>query len=168
MTEQEIINYLKENKNKGVIYLFMPKEVQNWLCINYKNPKLLYLTQKGEWKSFFKFFNDHNNVVGFSLPDDYEAKEKSKGGWVEFEIDEEGDFCDKYAWWDWNEFLSKAKSYQCVKYTAFGGWQYESNGYWLTEPHVIGKEGLLTTLTNYNDDCRPAIPIKIRFWREIK
>ena len=92
MTEQEIINYLKENKNKGVIYLFMPKEVQNWLCINYKNPKLLYLTQKGEWKSFFKFFNDHNNVVGFSLSDDYEAKEKSKGGWVEFEIDDDGFF----------------------------------------------------------------------------
>ena len=33
MTEQEIIDYLKENKNKGVAFAFMPEDVKEW-CRN--------------------------------------------------------------------------------------------------------------------------------------
>jgi len=35
MTENEIIKYLKENKNKGMAFGFMPDEVQKW-CDNNK------------------------------------------------------------------------------------------------------------------------------------
>ena len=119
---------------------------------------------------------DYDNVV-FALPDDYEAKEESKGEWVDFEINE-GKFSFIPSdvsgldgvielWWNWQEFLTVSSKFH-LGFTAFGGWQYECHGYWLTEPQVIGKESLLTTLTDYNEDCKPAIPTKIRFWRESK
>lgn len=170
MTEQEIVNILKENKKKGVADLFLPGEVSDWIAENLNNSNLLYLDSMGNWRYFKDAdFDDYDNVV-FALPDMFALPPKTQTGWVEFDIDQKGNFhCfmdnDMYYffWANWNVFLTKAYSFG---YTAFGGWQYESNGYWLTESQVIGKEGLLTTLTDYNEDCKPAIPIKIRFWRE--
>lgn len=172
MTEQEIINTLKENKTKGIAYLFLSEEVWEWIGENFRDPKLMYLAPNGKWEPFSETdFDDYDNVV-FALPDYYKVKQELSGEWVEFEIE---DFCFAYShsvgtshlfdWFDWGFFL-KASKKQGWGFTAFGGWQYESNGYWLTEPHVIGKEVLLTTLTDYNEDCKPAIPKKIRFWRE--
>lgn len=36
MTENEIIDYLKENATKGVAFGFMPKDVQKW-CKDHRN-----------------------------------------------------------------------------------------------------------------------------------
>lgn len=175
MTEQEIINTLKENKTKGIAYLFLSEEVWEWIGENFRDPKLMYLAPNGKWEPFSETdFDGYDNVV-FALPDYYKVKQELSGEWVEFEINE-GKFrfipsdvngLDGVieSWWNWQEFLTVSSKYN-LGFTAFGGWQYESNGYWLTEPQVIGKEVLLTTLTDYNEDCKPAIPIKIRFWRE--
>lgn len=176
MTEQEIINVLKENKTRGVAFGFMPKEVKEWCSKNDSN--LVYYSVNGTWlsgdnRSIF----DMNEIV--ALPDSFQIKKESRGEWVEFKINKFGRFTDynvddddhqisfSFGWHQWSEFLECSYEHG-FGYTTFGGWQYESNGYWLTEPQVIGKEGLLTTLTDYNEDCRPAIPTKIRFWRENK
>lgn len=80
MTEQEIINILKENKTKGVAYLFMPEEVSEWVWKHLAEPKLLYLNPRGDWKEFnARYLDDYSyeNVI-FALPDDYKVKEEGR------------------------------------------------------------------------------------------
>ena len=80
MTEQEIINILKENKTKGVAYLFMPEEVSEWVWKHLTEPRLLYLNPRGDWEEFNARCTDdyeYENVV-FALPDDYKVKEGQK------------------------------------------------------------------------------------------
>ena len=179
MTENEIIQILKDNKEKGIGYRFLPEEVQKWIYDNFYKDYLVYFNYQGKWVSI-----DETNLINtsnyqnhiFSLSEDFKLKEELQGEWVEFKINKIGRFTDynvddddhqisfSFGWHQWSEFLECSYEHG-FDYTTFGGWQYESNGYWLTEPQVIGKEGLLTTLTDYNEDCRPAIPTKIRFWR---
>lgn len=47
MTEQDIVKYLKQNKEKGVAFAFMPEEVKAW-C------------EKNKDKQIFKSFNDYD------------------------------------------------------------------------------------------------------------
>lgn len=61
MTEQEIINFLKENKAKGVGFAFMPEEVKNW-C-RYQNSKRIFCVFVDEdWRSidtdYYRFENE--------------------------------------------------------------------------------------------------------------
>lgn len=177
MTEEEIVSCLKENKNKGVAFCFMSEDVWNWVREHLDESKLLYLSPRGDWESLKDIdFDDFDNFV-FALSDDYELPHKPSGEWVEFGIKKNGRFTAfdvddndhqisfSFGWHQWSEFLECSYKHD-LGYTDFGGWQYESDSYWLTTPHVIGKEGLLTTLTNYDEDCKPALPLKIRFWRE--
>ena len=72
MTEQEIINILKENKTKGIAYLFLSEEVWDWIRENFDKSNLLYLDSMGNWQYFKDAdFDDYDNVV-FALPDMYE------------------------------------------------------------------------------------------------
>lgn len=175
MTEQEIVNVLKENKEKGVAYLFLPEEVKDWVSEHFAEPKLLYLNPLGNWEKFdVCSFDDYDNIV-FALPADYQVKQESKGGWVEFVIDN-GLFyyktldknvmevCGrKYFWFQWQEFLYYGKD---EGFTTFGGWQYKSsnNDFWFTQPMTIrSDDGDL--ISGYKDDDKPAIPSKIRFWK---
>lgn len=75
MTDQEIINILKENKTKGIAYLFLPQEVWDWIGENFNNPNLLYLAPNGKWEFFHETdFDDYDNIV-FALPDMYALSE---------------------------------------------------------------------------------------------
>lgn len=176
MTENEIINILKENKARGVAYMFLLEDVWDWIEENFKDPKLMYLAPDGKWESFSKTgsneYDDYNNVI-FALPDDY--KKESKGEWVEFEIDKNGqfivefckgslDYC--YDWFNWWKLLEKSKEYD-YGFTAFGGWQYQNCKAWFMQPMLFQEDHYITNeFENEPFKTEPAIPIKIRFWRK--
>lgn len=169
MTEQEIINVLKENKTKGVAYTFMPEDVRDWVHDHFKEPKLLYLAPYGKWDLFCEAddFDDYDNVV-FALPDDYEPKKEKQGEWISFEIDSKGEFdigTDSYKWFEWQRAMLEHNS------KAFGGWQYsEDNNLWFMTPQIYDSvaEKFLAWACVGVDSHKPAIPVKIRFWRENK
>ena len=51
MEESEIIQYLKDNKEKGVCFKCMPQEVKEWI-VKAKNRKYcMVLDSDGEWDS---------------------------------------------------------------------------------------------------------------------
>jgi hypothetical protein len=174
MTEQEIVNVLKENKNKGIAYLFLSEDVWEWIGENFNNPKLLYLAPNGKWELFSETdFDDYDNVV-LALPDDYEVKQESKGEWVEFEIDQKGNFhcfmngdMHYFFWANWNAFLTEADS---SGYTTFGGWQYEGSKRWYLAPAVKLQDGEMwnSYVIEQSGEATPVAPVKIRFWREAK
>ena len=175
MTEQEIIEYLKKNKSEGRIISFMPEEVKRW-CE--KHLKELLVWQSHRWHKF-----DADDICtddAVTLPDDYKVKEESKGGWVEFDIDKNGDFeisgiaDDKnitiiYNWTQWNKPIRDNASKNFINgCCAFGGWQYNGDSGWFTTPCI--KQCNKESIWNYiNGDAKPVIPVKIRFWKgEIK
>ena len=183
MTENEIINILKENKTKGIAFGFMPKEVKEWCSKNDSN--LVYYSVNGTWfsgdnRSIF----DMNEIV--ALPDSFQIQQEKKGGWVEFKIDGDGDFNLKddgtestkdegrdfgFHWSAWGEFL-KCSINEKWHYTAFGGWKYPHSNAWSMSPQVQLGRGAQNYSGYYStgleDDTRPAIPTKIRFWRSSK
>ena len=134
---------------------------------------------------------DVDNLV-FTLPDNYEIEkdEEKTGEWVEFEIDDDGDFgylaSDKeehcktsyytwYSWYSWQRFLNDSKENE-RNFTAFGGWLYDKSGDWFLSPQVglIDDSGKAPFILNRyshtyeKERITPVIPIKIRFWRENK
>lgn len=189
MTEQEIINILKENKEKGVAYLFLPEQVRDWVHDKLFDKILLVLDSMG---NFIRFEDveeglinteDYDNVV-FALPGDYEPKQESKGEWVEFEIDSDGFFAFRFSdnnvpkfffWWNWQKFLESSHQSNWG-FTAFGGWLYDKSGGgdWVLSPQVglIDDSGNAPFILNQyshtyeKERITPAIPVKIRFWRE--
>ena len=177
MTEQEVVNILKENKTKGIAFNFMPKEVRDWCCNrpNYFNDFLQY--KNGAWRDEYRFVNPSKDlkemaleeIIILALPDSFRIQQEKNGEWVEFDIDQKGNFhcfmngdMHYFFWANWNAFLTEAHSFG---YTAFGGWQYEEDGEWFTSPQMA-TEGSYTTMVTYDEYCKPAIPVKIRFWRE--
>lgn len=74
MTEQEIVNYLKDNKTEGRIFLFMPEEVRKW-CRKHYNSLHYYVYEDGIFESMFISNGDEicdNEIIG--LPDEYEIE----------------------------------------------------------------------------------------------
>lgn len=70
MKEQEIIEYLKQNKEKGVAFAFMPKEVQDW--INNASRKIVYLIFKSglvDGLQLLVLKNVTKNLFGIILPE---------------------------------------------------------------------------------------------------
>lgn len=164
MTEQEIIIRLKRNRYEGVSYKFLPIEVQDyvWNTPNRIREGLEELNAEGEWVrvNTEKDFVSSNSV--FSIYPDYSLPKN--GGWVEFSI-KDGVFYDAelgicYKWYEWPCFIAKNTSYE-----AFGGWQYEGDSGWFMAPCLTKGD---KQYCNYmvDENCKPAIPIKIRFWKE--
>ena len=179
MTEQEIVNYLKENKNKGIAYLFMFEDVKDWIQKHRNDNKLMILTEDGDFiDGGIKPCYGIIATDVFALPDDYEVKQESKGVWIEFEIDDKGDFAfylskirkKDFHWYEWQRFLFECyeNNHQC--FTAFGGWQYKNCKAWYTYPMILlGDDRYASSVFKEEaSDAKPAIPVKIRFWREIK
>ena len=116
----------------------------------------------------------------FALPDDYEPKKETKCEWEEFDIDKQGSFWWNgwaFKWYDWVGFLkfSYERAYAFADtdtvFTAPGGWQYEEDGAWITTPMLQTRDdcGIPHYVNRLStNDVGPAIPIKIRFWRENK
>ncbi len=165
MEEKEVIQYLKDNMKKGISFHFTPKEVQDWIIKNYRD--CAYLNDDGIWDRATSHVSDINDIWAsdvYALIEGYEPKEHEKG-WVELEIDRDGYFqrpgsSAAYKWPAWCDFL---RLYS--EFTAFGGWQYEDDGTWFTTPQLFAQE-CFTTLVDYDEICKPAIPKRIRFWRE--
>lgn len=127
MNETEIIEYLKQNKTKGVPYDFMPDDVQDW-CYEHKD------------KSIFNvYYSDGWNIIKsgitccyagiYALPEDYEPESEFKPHYEEFEVDKDGFFHIKkgsdtiyYCWFNWQKFLDDNFN----NYNNFGGWVYEN------------------------------------------
>ena len=173
MTEKEVVDFLRNNRTKGVAFLFLPEDVHDWIHEHFDDPNLFYLDSMGKWQYFKDTnFNNYDNVV-FALPDTF-YPQKPKGGWEEFEIDQRGNFhCFKdddmhyFFWANWGIFLKAFSD----EYTAFGGWQYPNCGAWYMNPKMLLSDAIDT---HYADvlfqgepaKCMPATPCKIRFWRE--
>lgn len=178
MTEQEIIEYLKNNKTKGIAYMFMPKEVGAWVSNHLAESELLCLNRLGNWEVFNVRYLDKYDDTVFALSADYKVNEESKGEWIEYDI-EDGQFFEDtrgfYAWHEWSKFMSDNPGF-----TAFGGWQYADSNTWFMTPKL--KIILATNSISYKDSdaignycttpsavgCKPAIPVKIRFWERQK
>lgn len=184
MTEQEIIEYLKKNKKEGRILSFMPKEVREW-CEEHKKELLVWQSE-----CWYKFdADDICSDDAVTLPDDYKVKEESKGEWVEFDIDKNGDFeisgitDDKnitiiYNWTQWNKPIRDNASKNFINgCCAFGGWQYADSNTWFMTPKL---KIIQANSISYKDndtigsncyvtpaklECEPAIPVRIRFWK---
>ena len=188
--EKNIVEYLKENKTKGIAFNFMPKEVRDWCCNrpNYFNDFLQY--KNGAWRDEYCFVNPSKDIpemaleeiIILALPENFELKQESKGRWVEFDIDKNGDFeiCgianDKnitviYNWSHWDKPIRDNASKNFINgCCVFGGWQYKNNDRWYLAPAIKLHDDLLWNSYVIKDsgEATPAIPVKIRFWREVK
>ena len=179
MTEQEIIGYLKNNQTNGVAYGFMPDEVQDWVEIHPATWFRVYIQTSStshDWKMIGNKNTEFSDTDIIMLPVDFVLPSSiKKGHWDEFDIDEDGNFVvydnevnGIYRWYQWWNVLNDKR----MEYTAFGGWFYEGNGSWWTmpmlNPRKDDKQLLYRIEDNDAKDSVPAIPIKIRFWREIK
>lgn len=156
MNEKEIIEYLKQNKEKGIAFNFMPEEVKNWCKSN--NADLMVYDD--DWSTFDWF--DKRHV--YCLPEDYKPKQRLKPDWEEFKIDEDGYFefnGKKYYYREDSRFETENRD----KFKGFGGWLC-LDGNWRTYP-ALYRETNDTVCYNGSCDCEcePAVVIKIRFWR---
>ena len=169
MEEKEIIELLKDNKTKGIAFKFLPEEVQDWIG-NHKR-ECVILNSNGVWNSTKDYLSDDSDIDAFCvfcLLESFTLPKKERGGWVEFEVNEYGIFAIRdgeldclYNWWDWGEAL-KCNSYE---YSNFGGWQYEGDMYWYTDPRVLSDDGSYDDQYEDRDGAKPITPKKIRFWR---
>ena len=92
MTENEIIQYMKDNRKNGIIFALMPQIIQNWCIQNENKLPFEYFNNNQLWINIKEFkiqFNDIPNG-SFSLPEDFELKKEVEGEWVEYEIRELG------------------------------------------------------------------------------
>lgn len=167
MTEQEVIKYLKKNRVEGVIISFMPKEVQNFCHLHKQN---LLVWQSGHWYKFDADDIADDDVV--TLSDSFQVLKEQKSGWEEFEIDNDGTFFVNgliVLWFNWQHVLSDSYGKK-NGFTAFGGWQYGDDPRWYLAPAAEMSDG--TFWNSYviidTGEVKPAIPTKIRFWKEAK
>lgn len=174
MTEEEIIQYLKMNKNIGIVFKFMPEEVKEW-CRKYSKKLYWYDmdTLVDCWSNggFEKRLYDDKV---YTLSEDFKMEENLKGEWVEFKIENfyftvnyTGSM-NRYFWTDYGKMLME--SFCCGwGYTTFGGWQYEDSKRWYLAPAVKLHDDLWNSyVIEESGDATPVIPVKIRFWKEYK
>ena len=177
MTEEEIVQYLKMNKNIGIVFKFMPEEVKNWSS---KHSEKLCWYDVDCWINGGTEKRLYDDKI-YALSEDFKMEENLKGEWIEFEIDEDGYFCyiaeserDEhckfyYSWWSWQKFLDDNRENLRV-FTAFGGWQYEGSERWYLAPAVKLKDGDYwnSYVIEVSGEATPVKPVKIRFWKEYK
>lgn len=176
MTEKEIVSFLKANKHQGIAYPFYPDAVKEWIDNHwYMIIEYCYnlISNSYHWVKH----HDNEPAVAsndvYALPEDFELPpkpQKPQSGWVEFEIKSEVfDYDDRvFDWWDWGCFLNYCKGCNTDDFTAFGGWQYkEEPNLWTLSP-MVGKDDSVQNFYGADLTVKPAIPVKIRFWREAK
>ena len=196
MTEKEIVEYLKNNRTKGIAFGFMPEEVQKWAIKNLNDIELYKadntfdddfelvdinggdLTSIRSEKGYLSVFSD----IVLTLRPDFELEEKPEGGWVEFEMVNNCLFFLKYTnkggsnvsrsflWHQWSNFLEYC-DLNNLSFTTFGGWLYQASSgedRWCMSPQIEDPENFLGSESSIDEICKPLIPKKIRFWREAK
>ena len=178
MTEQEIIDFLKDNKKLGICFLYMPEEVRNW-CENHMKdvvkldsnfPAKNTSPFKHKWQYLASYEEFKCNDI-IALEDQYEFKsENEKGEWIEFEL-KDGMFYEVqrgvfYSWYEWAKFMSDNPSF-----THFGGYYYgiEPIPRWYMCECVAPTDcngSIYTSYTDGDKNIKPLTPKKIRFWRK--
>lgn len=179
MTEQEIVEYLKSNWCKGIVYGMMPEPVKQWCDKHVRH--LCFYSQDGDWQEVNKQTGQIFESEAYALPDYYESPGDKDGEWVDFVVTDKGcfylryrdnggsDVSRKFYWHQWSQFLEYSDLGD-LGFTAFGGWKFDGYDSWITHPVVEVKTGNYIT-DDYIDegkDVRPSIPIKIRFWRDAR
>jgi hypothetical protein len=161
MTEKEIIQYLKDNRIKGVAFGFMPEDVRIWCHNNRKS--LLIGSIRGTWESVFKQSESLNKFVIVCLPEDFRLEVETEIEYEDFDIDEDGYFTVDgfhYLWCCWQDFLMEYSP----RYINFGGWQYDGCDDWFMNPHIFYNDRLLEHYQNV-EKIKSILPIKIRFFK---
>lgn len=162
MNEQQIVDYLKGNFQRGVAFRFMPNEVQRW-CMKHAEEDI-----------FFRFDDEHGwgskqiriwclNSAVYALNYDYELKpEFFKPDWVEFELDEDGMFSfegKRYYYREDDRFETENRD----KFKGFGGWLFDD--IWRLVLRVGDDDGFMMESYQQGMSVLPSIPVKIKFWR---
>ena len=183
MTEEEIVQYLKMNKNIGIVFKFMPEEVKNWSS---KHSEKLCWYDVDCWINGRTEKRLYDDKI-YALSEDFKMEEKLQGEWVEFGIKKNGRFTAfdvddndhqisfSFGWHQWSEFIDCSYEH-ALGYTAFGGWQYADSNTWFMTPKLrIIQDNSISykdsdAVGNYPTtpsalECKPAIPVKIRFWK---
>lgn len=164
MTEQEIVEYLKENKHKGVGFAFMPNAVKEW-CKVHRDENLFIVYRGGIWDIDSCTCRNFNGI--YSLQDDYEQKPEFKAHYEEFEIDKEGFFrimkgsdIIYYHWFNWQKFIRE----NFDKYNNFGGWLFDDK-LWSTNVLMSDIDSDMSAYSGKDKTVVPVTPTKIKFWR---
>ena len=128
-------------------------------------------------------YKDKYCVLAFR-PNNWKIKEENneqekQGEWIEFEIDEDGFFnaddCGdsdeegsfNFQWHQWSEFLNYSYG-EKWRFTAFGGWKYRDCEAWYMFPQMFSDDHYVNVAFKGEDNIKPAVPVKIRFWRKAK
>lgn len=179
MEEKEVVQYLKDNKKKGISFKFMPKEVQDWIRKNYRD--CLYFNDNGKWEKAGYHLTGVGDIRAnavYALSKGYKSKSNEpESVWVEFDIDENGyyripDTDMRFHWSEWIKPLLRTRKdeNQSWHLICFGGWQYKDCDTWCMSQKVIEDEEI--SRESYSEDhgskFESAIPVKIRFWREFR
>ena len=74
-------------------------------------------------------------------------------------------------WSDLNSFLIGHNNYSIESnrhFIAFGGWQYKGCDAWYMIPQMFLDDHYVTVAFKGEDNIKPAVSVKIRFWRKLK
>ena len=97
-----------------------------------------------------------------------EAPKKDSGAWIELDVEEDGTFrlpVGRGYWWGWAAALER---HGCCD-VLFGGWLFvdcDGSKCWSSEYMSRNDQGQL--FSGMGGDRKPAVPVKIRFWRPAK
>lgn len=174
MTENEIIQILKDNKRNGIAFGFLPDEVIQFASKHKENLKFHDID--GFWIET-KYQHEEGYDISIHaivcLPEDFELKKEAEGEWAEFEIREDGYFNSDiglHLWFEWQRFLKFSYNHD-IGFTAFGGWRYKNDDVWYMSPLIDSYNHNCHCYCNmYKDNEKniiPSIPVKIRFWKKI-
>ena len=185
MTEEEIIQYLKMNRKIGIPLGFMPTEVQEWCNKNSLSLQIV-IENRHTWDDYKNWVIskklEFTTIVCLSEDYEYHAT-KLNGEWVDFDINKNGDFeiggiaNDKnstviYNWSQWNKPIRDNASKNFINgCCGFGGYLYAGCDDWFMTPRIFYNNRLLDHYQKLEIDgkiVKPAIPVKIRFWKEYK
>lgn len=98
-----------------------------------------------------------------------EAPKKDSGAWIELDVEEDGTFrlpVGRYGyWWGWAAALERHGHCDLL----FGGWLFvdcDGSKSWSSKYMSRNDQGQL--FSGIDGDRKPAVPVKIRFWRPAK
>ena len=164
MTEQEIMDILIQNREKGIAFGFLPVEVQEW-CKARMNQHIFNVYRDDEWFNGESCISCSNSHI-YTLTKDYKPKPRFDPHFVEFDIDKNGYFYYEGKQYYYRDDVAFEKRHSYI-FKGFGGWLYTTDNkqqVWSTVPFVLSDNDNCA-VTESNEEAKPIYPTKIRFWR---
>ena len=177
MDEQEVVAFLKENTNRGIVYPFYPDEVKDWIDHHWF---VIIEHRYNRLTNSYRWIKHHDNDPAvssdgvYALPEDYLAEEKPyPGRWVELSVDPKtgevnyicGTMRAKFYYLDNMDLLIESR-YRDFHFKHFGGYQYVDGGLWHMCPQLVDEKGWCKDKIGCDEEVHPEYPVKIRFWKE--